>query len=154
MKEIEYSGIWWYSPLAAVAVGPAGPPSMLAVSPHSSPSTALKVTATSPVKENDFQWVLLGLTVPSVVIKGVKVCYAITTESETYISQVRLTQMTTPDSALVVHDDGTNLTSTSPTCYTSSTKVEVKGTITLALKMVFGSTSDVILIGGIALLTE
>ena len=86
--------------------------------------------------------------------EGVQVCYAIKTESETYISRVRLTQMTTPDSALVVHDDGTNLTSTSPTCYTSPAKVEVEGTITLALKMVFGSTSDVILIGGIALLTE
>jgi hypothetical protein len=127
---------------------------MLVVSPHSSPSTALKVTATEPVKEEDFQWVLLGLTVPSVVIKGVHVCYAIQTESETYISQVRLTQMTTPDKALVVHDDGTNLTSTSPTCYTSEAEVKVEGTITLALKMVFGSESDVILIGGIALLTE
>jgi hypothetical protein len=154
MEELEYSGIWWYSPLTAVAVGPAGPPSMLAVSPHSGPSTALKVTATSVVEENDFQWVLLGLTVPSVVISGVKVCYAIEAESKTYISQVRLTQMTTPDSALVLHDDGTNLTSTSPTCYTSWTKVEFNGTITLALKMVFGSTSDAILIGGIALLTK
>ncbi len=150
------AGNYWYSPLTSIPVGPAGPPSMLSVSPHHSPSTALKVTATSPVKEDDFQWVLLGLTVPSETVKGVKICYKVETASpgSTYISQVRLTKMTTPDVALVVHDDPTNLTATSPTCYTSPTNVKVEGTITLALKMVFGSTSDIIRIGGIELLSK
>lgn len=147
---------YWYSPLTAIAVGPAGPPSKLVVGPHSSPSSALKVTATSPVTEGDFQWVKLGLAVPSVVITGVKICYQVESDSKskTYISQVRLTEITTPNTASVVHDDPTNLTATSPTCYVSSTNVKVEGTITLGLKMVFERTSDVILIGGIELLTE
>lgn len=150
------AGNYWYSPLTAIPVGPAGPPSMLSVSPHPSPSTALKVTASSQVKEEDFQWVLVGLTVPSVSVKGVEICYKVETASpgSTYISQVRLTKMTTPDVALVIHDDPTNLTATSPTCYTSATNLKVDGTITLALKMVFGSTSDLIRIGGIELLTK
>jgi hypothetical protein len=50
-----------YSPLTATAVGPAGPPSKLSVGPYSGPSTALLVTASSVVSENDFQWVQLGL---------------------------------------------------------------------------------------------
>jgi len=148
---------YWYSPLTAVPVGPAGPPSMLSVSPLSpGPSTALKVTAVSPVSENDFQWVLLGLAVPSVTVKGIKTCYQVQTSSpgSTYISQVRLTRMTTPDTALVVHDDPANLTATSPTCSTSPANVKVEGTITLEMKMVFGSASDIIRIGGIELLTE
>ncbi len=150
------AGNYWYSPLTAIPVGPAGPPSMLSVSPHPSPSTALKVSATSIVKEDDFQWVLVGLTVPTETVKGVKVCYKVETTSpgSTYISQVRLTKMTTPDVALVVHDDPTNLTATSPTCYTSPANVNVEGTITLELKMVFGSTSDIIRIGGIELLSK
>jgi hypothetical protein len=146
---------YWYSPLGAVAVGPAGPPSMLVVGPHSGPSTALRVTAVDAVRESDFQWVILGLAVPAVTIVGVQLCYKVETASpgSTYVSQIRLSQMTTPDSALVVHDDGTNLTATSPTCYTSKANVKVAGTITLALKMVFGNTADLIRIGGIELLT-
>lgn len=150
-------GNYWYSPLTAVPVGPAGPPSMLSVSPMSpGPSTALKVTAASPVSENDFQWVLLGLAVPSVTVKGIKTCYQVQTSSpgSTYISQVRLTRMTTPDTALVIHDDPANLTATSPTCSTSPANVKVEGTITFEMKMVFGSASDIIRIGGIEFLTE
>jgi len=61
--------------------------------------------------------------------------------------------MTTPNVATVRHDDGTNLTSTAPVCYTSKgSEFTVKGTITLELKMVFGSTSDQIVLGGLSLL--
>lgn len=144
-----------FSPLTAVAVGPAGPPSKLSVAPHSGPSTAVAVTATGVVTESDFQWVLLGLTVPSgTQVKGVVVCYQVLGGKSTYISQVRLAQMTTPDVALVVHDDPTNLTSTAPVCYKSpASGFTVKGTITLELKMVIGEKKDKILVGGIALLT-
>jgi len=148
---------YWFSPLTAVAVGPSGSPSILTVSPASSPSTALRVTAGDIVMEDDFQWVLLGLTIPSGAsgrIKDVEICYQVITSSrgDTYISQVRLTKMTTSDKADVIRDDETNLTETDPTCYKSVVnKKKVKGTITLALKMVFGSTEDAILIGGIRL---
>ena len=145
-----------YSPLTAIAVGPAGPPSLLSVRPHSSPSTALLVTASKAVTETDFQWVEIGLTVPDgAKIEGVVVCYQVVTAKpkSTYISQTRLTAMTTPNVANVVHDDPANLTSTAPVCYTSkSSGIVVKATITLELKMVFGSPIDKILIGGIALL--
>ena len=146
---------YWYSPLGAIAVGPAGPPSKLVVGPHSSPSTVLKVTATVLVGESDFQWVLIGLAVPSAKITAVSICYKVETAKpgSTYISQVRLTKTTLPDSALVVHDDPTNLTSTTSTCYVKPCSVQVDGTITLALKMVFGNTADVIRVGGIELKT-
>jgi hypothetical protein len=150
----------WFSPLTAIPVGPAGPPSNLVVSPYCCPSTALEVTSTQPVNEDAFQWILLGLTTQAnKAIKGVQVCYEVITGSpgstSTYISQVRLTTMTTPDQAHVIHDDPTNLTETGPTCYTSNTtkpKPKVGGTTTLALKMVFGNTSDKILIGGVKLI--
>ena len=146
-----------FSPLTAVAVGPAGPPSTLTVKPHSSPSTAIVVTAGSAVAESDFQWVLLGLTVPGgLKIKAVVVCYQIVgSPKATYISQTRLTKMTTPNVALVVHDDATNLTSTTPVCYKSVVKsaITVDGTITLALKMVIARRTDKILVGGISLLS-
>ena len=144
-----------FSPLTAVAVGPAGPPSKLSVSPYSSPSTAIVVTAGGAVKESDFQWVLLGLTVASgTKVKGVVVCYQVLGGESTYISQVRLTEMTTPNTAIVKHDDPTNLTSTAPVCYKSKvTGFTVNGTNTLGLKIVIGKKSDKILIGGIALLS-
>lgn len=144
-----------FSPLTAVAVGPSGPPSKLSIGPHSGPSTAVAVTASSVVTESDSQWVLLGLPVPSgTKVKGVVVCYQVIGAKSTYISQVRLTQMTTPNSALVKHDDPTNLTSTAPVCYKSTASVfTVNGTITLALKVVIGKKGDKILVGGIALLT-
>jgi hypothetical protein len=143
-----------FSPLTAIVVGPSGPPSKLSVSPHLSPSTAIAITAGSAVVETDFQWLSLGMTVPDgTKIKGVQVCYQILGGKSTYISQVRLTQMTTPNQALVKHDDPTNLTSTTPVCYKSVVGgFSVAGTITLELKMVIAGKGEKILIGGISLL--
>lgn len=147
---------FWYSPLAAIAGGPAGPPSTVTVGPHCCPSTALKITSNQVVADNDLQWVEFLLAVPDVTIKGVKIYYQVKTGSagSTYISQVRLTRMTNPDKALVIHDDGNNLTSTSVTSYTSPTNMKVEGTITLALRIVIGNPGDSILIGGIMLMLE
>lgn len=149
----------WFSPLTAIAVGPAGPPSDLDVAPFCCPSTAIKVTASKLVAENSFQWVLIGLTTQEKkVIKGVEVCYQVhtTQPGSTYISQVRLTQTTKPDSALVIHDDATDLVSTDPVCYTSyapkSSKPKVNGDITLGLKIVIGNQGDEIRVGGIKLI--
>jgi hypothetical protein len=149
------ASIMSYSPLTANAVGPAGPPSKLAVGPHSGPSTALAVTANGPVAENDFQWVQMGLPIPpNVTVNGVVLCYQVLTgkPGSTYISQVRLTSMTTPNVATVKHDDPTNLTSTSPASYTSKVAgLVTSGAITLELKMVFGSKADKILLGSVVL---
>jgi hypothetical protein len=145
-----------FSPLTAIPEDPTGARSLvLGVAPY---GDALEVTASAPVVENDNKWVVLGLTATAnKAIKGVQVCYQVTTASpgSTYIAQVRLSTMTTPDFSTVIHDDGTDLTSTSPTCYTSNTakrKPKVGGTTTLSLKMVFGSASDKITIGGVKLI--
>lgn len=144
---------YWHSPLVGIPVGPAGPPSLLVVAPDPSPSTVLKVTAKAPVAESQFQWLLVPMSMPEGRVTGVQVCYQVVTgkPGSTYISQVRLTRTTLPASALVIHDDPTNLTSTTPVCYLSKASVTVAGTTTLALKMVFGGTEDVIRIGGIEL---
>jgi hypothetical protein len=146
----------WFSPLTAIPEDPSGARSaVLGVNTY---GDALEVTATGPVAESDFKWVVLGLTTQEkTAIKGVEVCYEVIAAlpGSTYISQVRLTTMTTPDFSTVILDDPTDLTSTSPTCYTSNTgksKLKVGGTISLDLKMVFGSASDKIRIGGVKLL--
>jgi len=146
-----------FSPLTAVAVGPAGPPALLTVKPHSGPSTAIVVTAGGAVAETDFQWVMVGLTVPDgLKVRAVVVCYQIIgSRRGTYISQTRLTEMTTPNVALVIHDDPTNLLSPAPACYKSLVKgsLIVRGTITLELKMVIARKTDKILVGGLSLLS-
>src|SRR4051812_8653660 len=79
-----------YSPLTG-SPGAAG--TKIKTAPHCCPTTALLVTASQPVGENDFQWVTLGLTVPESVtgttIRAVEVCYEINApKSDTaYISQ-------------------------------------------------------------------
>jgi hypothetical protein len=146
----------WFSPLTAIPEDATGARSLvLGVAPY---GDALEVTATGPVAEGDNKWVVLGLTTQAnKVIKGIQVCYEVITDSpgSTYISQVNLSTMTTPDFSTVIHDDPTNLTSTTATCYTSKTanrKPKVDGTTTLSLKMVLGSAVDKITIGGVKLI--
>jgi hypothetical protein len=100
----------------------------------------------------DLKWISLPLLLPADrVIKNVRVCYQLT-NSLSFISQVRLSKETLPPSALVVHDDGTDLTSTAPTIYDSSVgNVAIDGAITLELRLNFASTSDRILVGAIGI---
>lgn len=146
---------WTYSPLTAVGVGPSGPESAkISVEPYCCPSTALLVEASAPVAEGDFQWVNLGLTVPSgPEITSVEVCYSLKSAQEggTYISQTRLTDMTTPDAAHVKMDDGTDRKDPGPTCYVSKAGFKSEGTVTLALKVVFADPADEIRIGMVKL---
>lgn len=146
----------WFSPLTAIPEDPTGARSLvLGVAPY---GDAIEVTATDPVTEGANKWVVLGLTTQAnKAIKGVQVCYQVITDSpgSTYIAQVRLSTMTSPDFSTVIHDDPTNLTSTTATCFTSNTakhKPKVGGTTTLSLKMVFGSAGDKITIGGVKLI--
>jgi hypothetical protein len=113
------------------------------------------LTPTQISTEADFQWMQLGLPSDNTSVSAVTVCYAITTTviGRTYISQTRLTSMTTPNSALVMLDDGTDRTTASPTspvCYTAPAAFTPAGALTLGLKVVFGSTSDRITIGMVA----
>jgi hypothetical protein len=147
----------WFSPLTAIPWDPITSTRSLVIDVNPL-NDALEVTTTVPVAESNKQWVILGLTAQAKkAIKGVQVCYEVITDSpgSTYISTVSLTTMTTPNSFLVLNDDGTNLTSTSPTCYTSNMpkkKPQVSGTTSLELRMVFGNATDKIRIGGVALI--
>ncbi|WP_339134872.1 MAG: hypothetical protein WGN25_16490 [Candidatus Electrothrix sp. GW3-4] len=147
------------SPLGGIAVGPSGPASaVIYTQPYCCPSTALEVRANSVVGENDFQWVNFGLSLPIEnnmnAISEVEVCYQIISaqSGSTYISQTRLTDMSTPDAATVKLDDGTDRTDLGPQCYVTNGNITPEGTITLALKVVFGDTEDAIIIGSTRLL--
>jgi hypothetical protein len=138
-----------YSPLGATANGPSGPATAkFTATPFCCPSTAVALTPQAPIGELDFQWMNLGLPWDNGGITAVRVCYAISSASGgTYISQTRLTDMTLPNAAFVMLDDPTNRASATPACYTVKTSFTPKGAVTLALKVVFASTSDRITIG-------
>lgn len=146
---------WTYSPLTAVGGGPSGPAtSKIEVEPFCCPSTAIVVTSSTKVADNDLQWVELGLPGPiGPQIESVEVCYSLKTAEPrtTYISQTRLTDMTTPDSAHVKMDDGTDRTDPGPTCYVSKAGFTPTGTVTLALRVVLGQPGDEIRIGMVKL---
>ncbi len=97
-----------------------------------------EVSASAP---GDFKWVYLGIPITSEqAIQAIVVHYQLSNK-ESFISQVRLTEMTTPDRALVVHDDGTDLHSTTPSSYTSQVNGKrPRGALTLALRLNFAGT--------------
>jgi hypothetical protein len=144
-----------YSPLTGIGVGPNGPAgAKIKTEPYCCPSDALLVTASQLAGEDDFQWVNLGLSVPGSTqggqhITAVEVCYEIKAArpEATYISQTRLSDMTTPNVANVGFDDPTDRKTPGPTCYTVKESFTPKGTVTLALKVVFANTQDEIRIG-------
>ncbi len=142
-----------YSPIGTTANGPSGPATAkFTAGPYSAPSTAVVLTPTSVSTENDFQWAQLALPSDNTSVSEVQVCYSIITAvvGRTYISQTRITDMTTPNSALVRLDDGTDRTAAGPTCYTVPAAFTPTGSMSLGLKVVFGSTSDRILLGMVA----
>ena len=101
----------------------------------------------------DFKWVVMPLVLSSKVeISAVHVCYQLT-NTASFISQTRLSEMQAPPNGLVKHDDPTNLFSTSPTCYVSTVSGGYKpqGATTLSLRLKFGNTSDVIHLGAVGL---
>jgi hypothetical protein len=110
---------------------------------------AVRVMTSTP---GDLQWVQLDLVLPSnVTIDGVELCYELA-NSASFISQTRLTRMTTPDGRLVIHDDTTDLLNPGPTCYFSPTAgLSVDGGIALELRLNFASDNDWIDIGSIGI---
>lgn len=142
------SKTWYFSPIPAIGVGPNGlPTKKINVAPFCCPSDAIEITAPGIVVENDFQWVNIPLSLPGDTIKSVRVCYSATNNA--YISQTRLANMSTPDNATVVLDDGTDQAAAAATCYTTPANAKVDGTITLSLKVVLPQNAS-IRIGSIA----
>lgn len=124
----------------------------LSIRPHNLTGPSVDVFATAP---GDFQWISIPVTVPSdVQINSVTLCYQLS-NAASYISQIRLIEMTAPPTASIQLDDPTDLTSTTSTCITSAPAGLVPaGTITLSLRLNFASTTDVITIGGVGLNTS
>lgn len=148
-----------YSPRSATAdaAGP-GVPVLITVDSYLRPNTAVVVRAKQPISESDhIQWVQLDLPVATGTaarkITGVEVCYQINTDSpgSTYISQTRLTEMTTPDQAQIRVDDPTNRTDRGPACYSVAAAISPIGSIVLHIKVIFGNTRDEIVLGAVRL---
>src|SRR5262245_50409010 len=136
--------ITWISPTGYVT----GDPSLSIGYPSvSHPGTV--VTSNS---RGDLKWVYLALNLsPAVRIDEVSVCYQVS-NANSFVSQVRLTQIGAPNQAVVIHDDPTDLKSTSAVCYTSSVggKTPTPGTaVMLALRLSFADVGDRILLGAV-----
>jgi hypothetical protein len=87
-------------------------------------------------------------------IIGVRVCYELS-DAGSFISQIRLAQVQDPPAtAVVLLDDGTDLTDQGPVCVNSE-PAEIDssaGPLLLSLRLNFGDTSDKIVIRGLGLL--
>ena len=107
-----------------------------------------KITCTSP---GDLKWIDMGIEVPAgTIIKGIIICYQLS-NSRSFISQVRLTEQTTPNVRLVHHDDPTDLLSTAPVCFTSVVHygAPFNGAINLSLRLNFTNAGDSIMLGAV-----
>jgi Transposase len=137
----------WLSPTGFVT----GDPTLQISYPSvSHPSTV--ITCTSP---GDLKWVSIGLPLPqNITIHEVTVCYELS-NAGSFISQVRLVEMSTPNQGLVRHDDPTDLKSTSPTCYNSKVVGFTPSVaIILELRLKFRNTSDEIRLGAVGVTFE
>jgi hypothetical protein len=134
----------WLSPTAYVT----GDPSLQLSYPYVlHPATEVKCS--SP---GDLKWIYMGLPLPmGAKIEEVNLCYQVS-NPRSFISQVRLTEMSTPDTAYVRHDDPTDLTSTSPACYMSKVGGFVpKSAVMLQLRLNFKDPTDKITLGGLSI---
>ncbi len=92
---------------------------------------------------------------PGFDVTGVRVCYELTS-SASFITQIRLAQVQDPPStALVLLDDGTDLTAVGPVCVNSGAPFAVidpgVGALLISLRVNFGSTSDKIVVRALGL---
>ena len=96
----------------------------------------------------------MGLQVPpGYAIRGVRVCYELTSK-RSFISQIRLAQVQTPpQTATVLLDDGTDQTNPGPICVDSAaTNVDPRvGEVLLSLRVNFGNTADKIVVRALGL---
>jgi hypothetical protein len=134
----------WLSPVGYVT----GDPALNISYPYTlHPGTV--VTCVSP---GDLKWVSMGLSLPpNVEIEEVIICYEVSSQ-QSFISQIRLSEMSTPNQAIVRHDDPTDLKSTNSTCYSSKvTGFTPTASVTLALRLNFQNVSDKIMLGAVGI---
>jgi len=136
----------WFSPTAYVS----GDPSLQLSYPYVlHPATEVKCS--SP---GDLKWIYMDLPLPlGAKIEAVNLCYQVS-NPRSFISQIRLTEMSTPDTAYVRHDDPTDLTSTRPACYMSKVGgggFVPKSAVMLQLRLNFQDPTDKITLGGLSI---
>lgn len=117
-----------------------------------SPSVAhpgVEIKAKTP---GDSKWIFLGLTIPpNQDIQALQVCYQLS-NPRSFISQIRLIEMRTPDQAIVHHDDTTDLLSITPTCYRSPVVAfRPAASVMLALRLNFTNVTDTIKLSSIGM---
>ena len=144
----------WVSPLKAKEVWRTVRIAPVMTLQQGSPSTALLMSTTN--NDRDIT-VDIPLIVPeNLLIDAVTICYQVS-NAGTSIVQVRLTEMRTPDFAVVVFDEVPILNSTSPTCVTVPMAagplipISAQGVLTLKLFLRFADVGHTIELGGIAL---
>jgi hypothetical protein len=104
---------------------------------------------------------------PGMLITGARVCYEVDNLDDptnvvdpTFISQIRLAQLQEPPAtALVLLDDGTDLTDPGPVCVDSAAPFggsidPTEGGLRYSYRVNFGSVDDTIVVRGAALLIE
>lgn len=137
-----------------MASGGSGPASARFTATPSSVLPAVVLTPQQVITDTDTQWVHIPLPWDNADVTQLQVCYQIVsaTTGTTFVTQTRLTQMTLPNSAGIIVDNTSNRTQLGPICYAISTSFVPSGALTLGLRVVFGSTSDRIVLGQISLL--
>ena len=133
----------WLSPANFVT----GDPTLRISYPYvAHPST--EVSCTAP---GDFKWVSLGLQLPPDVYIDEIIVYHEVSNERSFIAQVRLAEMTSPQSATVIYDDPSHLTSTTPASHSSPVGGYVPtGAMTLELRLNFQDTNDKVFLGAVA----
>lgn len=125
-----------------------GDPSLQITYPSSHhPSTVVTSRTTG-----DFKWISMSLRLPeNVTIEELVINYRVSS-AQSFISQVRLSEIATPDQALVRYDDPTDLQGTTSTRYRSLVGgiVPTPGAaVILELRLNFQNSADEIFLGAV-----
>lgn len=101
-------------------------------------------------KDVGLHWISMSLPLPpNVDVQEVIVCYQVS-NAQSFISHIRLVEMTTPDKALVRYEDSTGLKNNTPVCYSGRVGGFVPvAAVTLDLGLEFQSTNDRIMLGAV-----
>jgi hypothetical protein len=138
----------WLNPLSMIPDEDGSGNTSLSLS-RGAAGTTLRVRTS---EAGDLQWLNLPLALDSrFAIKAVTLCYDLSSASS-FISQIRITEETLPPSAVVRHDDPTDLTSAVSVCVERPVgDLQPEGAMTLALRLNFASNAHFIDIGAVGI---
>lgn len=145
---IEAQQTIWFSPLSLVS----GSSEVTVVPSEFTNLSAAAITSNNLGSNNQ---VLLGLNLSSnQKIDSIIINYRLS-NSASFIDQIRLAEMTSPNFSSVISDDPTDLTSTEAARYSNYIgSVPVNGTVTLLLFLNFADPADIIYIGAIGVVVS